>query len=841
MTIRKLSAAVLGVLILTAAAPAAAVEPIDGLLAGVPDPVDTVLPSEATASIDVHEARAGIEQAFTITVSHPSMLGPAAEPIDLVVVTLPDGLATALGGDAPGGWTSEVIDEGAAVEFSGGTLTPDSPASFSVTAHLDRPAADTTGTWRVDTSTDGGTTLAPATTEAAGDLDTTVRVLEVSALRATAPAEVGGEVPLSVSAGQAFEVTATIDNGGSGPLDVTPTVTGGGSTFVPPTSPVTIPAGTSVDVAFAVTLPAAGTVNLVADASAPGDVDGISEQLGVVVMAPLTVADAGDLSPTKVAPGEPYTFSLDVTVDGGVVADLDPTTSTVTFGSGAITAGLASPPQVSGPGSGTTTLTFGPVVIPDVPGGTYTGTVHLDGTDENGMTVSISFPLEDTLQVDLEVPAATPTITPPPARVGDEPALADGIEATIGGAVVDGGMPCGGCTVVDAQLEQFDEPDGVIVVSTPVAVTNTNGALGGSILVDRYAPTATAARLAVTVRDEVGEEAVGYSGWADVDTQGPTIASFVTGGSGGENDLMRIDGVFSEPAVLLDPAGKPLPVATADFSCGGHTVVAAQLATDRTSVQLTLAVPLVVNETPTCSYEPPAQRLIDRVDLPMMDVTVLATDGIAPLAVAIDEVDGRESVDGIFHTNQTEPLVSVSGTESSDIVEVIHDANGDGAVDAGDAVIGSEVAAGTTADVQLDDLGMIGDDFQLLTRATDAAGNKGPVTPFVLRLDVAPPTLGAATATDRTVTVPVSELLVPSVDQARDWRVVADDRLLSVSAASRSDGAETTFTLTVDDPAFDPATMALTEVRYRERDAASRYEDLAGNGLADSSTPISST
>lgn len=816
-----------GLLLATAAGPASALVPPPATPAP-PDPMDVVAPTQARASVDVRDIAAGTAAGvFTVTVTHPSPVPVLADPIDFVVVALPAGLVQAIGATGPAGWSGVVLDDGRTVEFSGGELPGAGTAPFVVTANVARPVADATGRWRALTSTDGGSNLVTALPADEGALDTMVGVLALTGLHVV-------DDDARVTEGQqGVEVRATVTNAGSGNLVVTTELDAGSLAVSPAADTATVPARTASDVLFTLVAGEPDTVDLSAATSAPRAAGG-KATTSLTVVKQLAVAYDDLLSPDVVVPGGEPSFRVGVTTSGDVSVTLDPALSSLSFPGTGIVAGLASPTTFAVP-AGDRLLSFAPTLVPlGTGGGSYTGKVHLVGTDENGKPVDLIVVVEDQVLVDIDGSAVTPVLTAPPPLVGDQAALTDGAKATFGGEVADPGAACASCTVTGAYLSQFDALGQPIGEALSVAVTvNAQGRLAGSSTIARFEPTAATVELVVTAVDAAGRSGSGTSAPVPVDNVAPVITTVRTGGPNpAAPDANRLDAIFSEPAVLLDPLGESMPIVPVDFSCEGHAVVGAELERDQRSVHLTLATPVGPDDAPGCSYRPAGQRLQDRVGLVVTDASIDGTDGIAPGAPTVEGVDGREAVDGVYATNRSSPVVTVADVAAGHHVEIFEDADSDGQIGDSDPPIGSATASGSAVAVALDDLGTNDRELTILVRATDGAGNVGVPSAHDLELDFTPPTLTAASVAVPTVTVTVSEELASGTDEARDWRVLgrdgSADMLFFVTAVAREG---VTITLTIEE-GYDPK-VHLVAVRHAKRNETTRYADRAGNALLD--------
>lgn len=770
------------------------------------------------AKVDVHQVLAGTQQAFTLTVTNP--VGATSRvtsvrvggPVDLFTIAAP--------ADATG-WT-EVVKNGFVTYTAdaGGGIAAGSSRTFGFVADALRPAADRNAAWSVSTSTDPGvpSRYAAADPSTPGALGTRVRTLEVLGIAITAPEQLVGDDSLNVTAGQEdVAVAVRVSNAGSAAQTATVTLAGATAT-TSTAAPVEIDAGEIVTVPFDVAFgDALGHGRLDANATAGASVAS-QKFLAYVADEPLElVMDPDNLAPNVVVPGRDVSFTNYLAVrgdDGAPAIDLDPDASEYRFSDGELRVPLGAALHLEA-GGGRWLPPTPLVTVPALADGEYGGVLHLEGTDSHGAAVAVDLPFRTgSLTVDSLVPVADIVLSAPDGVAGEDRSI------TLSGSIVDRDGPCGDCSLRDGEVQLFDAAGAIIDTidldqqscedyGSPAGGcedgwTNDEGTVGGAITPNsnhEWPVTATSARLVATVVDDVDLSSTTVTAPIDVDLLAPAYMSATT------VDPRTVVVQLSEPVTA--PAG----FAPGDWTCSGGPVPAAT--SDADTVVLSLARDLDRNATPTCSYSPIASRAEDRAGYDLVDGSVDAVDGIAPLA---------PEVDAPAFTNVSTPTLVIGGLNAGEAVAVFEDG----------FLVGSGAADGSSLDVTTDSLGTNDRVVVLDVEVTDAAGNVGPATEVEITLDFTAPALAAAeiarVGQTRDVTVTFAEPLVGPA-AANDWIVYNGLQGYTVSVAISGD----TVTLTVSDSAFQPQTMSLNGVAYDVfvADGSTRLTDRAGNIVAD--------
>lgn len=793
-------------------------------------------------SFDDQEVYAGAaQQLFEVTVENP--LTTDAATVNWVQVDPPD-IFSVVGGSGPDGWNANVRPDGSRVIFSGGSLLPGGSATFEVTANVGRPDADLALDWVVNASDDDGRTTTKYDPDFEDALSPMIRVLRVVDNRFTAPPEV---LDGDGTAGQSVDGVATVENLASGALDVTTELSGDGFTVTSAPGTVNIASQTQVDVPWTIELATDGTAQVIADASAqlpfPSDapVSQATDTIEILTAAVFAYID-DTLSPEVVVPGSDVQFSVQLENMGEVnVTSIDPTASSFDFAT--FSAPLESPTSMEGQSQAM--FTFARTTVPaTIADGTYSPTVTLAGTDQNGIAVSQTVDVTDLVTLDSNAPLVdVGVLLPVPAVAGEEPAATSDRDFQIEGSVTDADQACGDCDVT-GKVVMFDAA-GNEIGSESVSVTNDAGQIRATINVP-FVDGTVAARVDVTAVDAAGLPGTGSTDLFTVDLDEPHESTAETGGPSGR-DFRRIDITLDERVAF------PADLRSADFDVDGNIVTdvnyadSANIGNNDPAVQgndhpvgdqiiLTLGSDLDEDATPVVRFRPALnERPYDRVFLELGNFEIEAIDGIIPDLVQVDEIGGFEKLDR-FYTNQSAPEMVVSNVTEGHRIRVWEDVNANGAVDGEDRKVGEQVVMDDSgsATVQLDDLGGTDRDLVLLTRASDPGGNSGPLTEEALTLDfTAPEFLQISTDTSaQTITVSFGEPLRDGRNHAADWVAEALERghyvAMSIEEVT-GEAVTASRTLHLEEDGWDGSVDRLRYDFLGSED--DRYIDRAGNKL----------
>lgn len=821
------------------------------LLAG--SAVPALAAASGTARLLTPTIFAGSGGAVTIEVTNDASAGVlglgAGQAIDAVQVFLPTDVF-APRGDAdiqgPDGWTGfyDADLEVAYLLADGDGIAPGSKAEFVIAGVAADQADDAQGDLFVQVSDDGGVTSTNA-----GRLILTAKILEIVSAQVSKPDFALDADPTKVTTGQdnatvAVRVrnhgtqTRTVDAIVSTGTDSTSTASGTGSGSVP--------AGGEATVEVPVTFGAPGSLNLAVSAESASSAAKSTGISGITVQeAADATYRAGSLAPRAVVPGQLTTVKLSVDKTGPQAVRL----ASLTDRPGGAVLTIASHPTTIDrdlpAGSSTVNLEF-PVTIPlSVADGSYTPTLDLVGWDANGALVDLQPQGLEDIVLDRLAPFVDVLATPDaPVVNGATPAATDGRNITFSGTarLGSGGDKCTSCTITDAVIVALPSQ-----TRLPVDVTINNGDLSGSDAVD-FPDGTSAAYLEVTVAKNTGLTGTGDSANFEVDLVVPNVTSATTGRDAtgdfvdvtfselvGTKGMSRTDWrVDGNLVTSIEPA--PAPANPVDPSDDGKTTLRLRLGQQFSDS----------NATPAVQYSPSplSRRAFDRVDQGVLDATLTAVDGIAPLPPVIQLVSGYEETDGKFWTNDSTPSVTVGGLEvdASNTVAIYRDLNGNGELDASERTSSNRLGA-TSADAEqvtigaLSDLGNNDIDVPILAAVIDAVGNVSPVDPAVLGLDFTVPIIVQVIGNgDGTVTVTFDEPIAHGRDAAFDWTVTAiQDGTSRSRPVENVSGSGTTRTLAVSSAAYDPARGPITGATYRFRgtEPAERYQDRATNELAD--------
>lgn len=633
---------------------------------------------------------------------------------------------------APTGWTGTLTVHGDFVfDTTGAGIAPgNGTASFTVATSITRPTVDNTRAWRVDLSNDRGVTGAEATppTNDANALRTTIKVLQVTSVRFTAP---NGVLDGSSTTGQPVTAQLDVFNAGSGTLNVTPQITfanvlsgtpapgtaeASGSATCPGTQSLASLASATFTCTVTLThIHDAGRITVVGNASGTHATDGSATALTSTLSASAMTAAAFSfvaqtLQPTEVSPGKPFTFRATVNKTGQVGVTLTKANTTLTFGPPAtetcgnppaacptFRAELDQPATFAGGTQNGVVLQFKTATVPaGLPADTvppqgyrnYTPTLTITGADENDFAVSRSLSTDNVL-VDALGPIIDVISTPPPSQVPPAPAAAtDDQPVSFSGTITDRGANCGGCVITSAVIRQFNSAQVPIAgADIPVTINNNGGNLTGSFS-GKFArdadgkPLAFYMALQVVGKDLGGNATTRQSNILEVDNVLPAIAAAETGGRNPDGTHVSDQTVARTTIdVTISELIRANAVTPADFTVDGHRVAAAEPRPPQTSasfdtVRLTVDPKLGRNEEPVVTYAPTAAtRGSDRVGLRVLNASVTAIDGILPALPTINSIgSGATSArqEGQFFTNDDTPDISVT-IDPGDTVTVYED------------------------------------------------------------------------------------------------------------------------------------------------------------------------
>ncbi|HEV3474955.1 MAG TPA: hypothetical protein VG602_06295 [Actinomycetota bacterium] len=607
---------------------------------------------------------------------------------------------------------------------------------------------------------------------------------------------------------------------------------------------------------------------------------------------------ATSLSPKFAAPGARPVFSVRVNkhqkgaslttlTDGSPAATLEPSCAHATPCSTDFAFDGIGPTPLGGPATieagkvDSVLLQFAPLLIPTPeaggPGdGDHAVTINLGGTDANGAPISVR-PVPnvlDTIKIDASIPVIQGSdLSGPPSRCcAEDPAVKNGDTLSFSAAVTDRNSatgqqePCKTCQVVSSQLIQYATEDGKNEVGQRinVTVTNSGGALTGSYAGD-YSPQALSVQMATVVKDEAGNLSNGgaptFSDLFEVDNIAPTItaAAASPAPSIANQDLQRQLRVTFSEAVdnFTSPTDGVCP--GPDWRADNNTVVNCTRDANFRGASL-----LVSNELPddtpgfNLAYFPQTPLAFhDRTGNPIATgTTVKVQDLIPPKAPIVDEVAGEEAEDdGRFYTNNNNAPFLLSGAKAVKPGYTIQLWRENGLEDGlqtegtnADAKIGQAVAQASTVTItptspltHLDANGnapQAGVEHTVYTRALDTAIPANPTPSDLIRafevvVDKVAPALSAAQAQVDRIHVDFNEA-VEGTNSALFWELL-DKSGYSVTL-DQVTGSGSARDVLVDDAQYQAANAATIQYLYFGSPEG-RYEDLAGNDVADKTIP----
>ena len=838
-------------------------------------------PAAGTAAVDVKEVLAGRQTEFSFTVNNPSILGSDVNFVQIGPEFLGEGFTIVSGGAAD--WVFHVTNAGRA-RFTGGTIPAGESATFTVIGDPERPAEDLPVDWQVEVADDGsGSTVTNLTPAAIGALTTQIRVLQVTAINIVSPA---GATDNTVTQQQpGVQVASTVVNEGSAPLTVAPTLSSSGETIGAP-SPATasIPAGGSRTFTFPVTMGGPGARAFTGDATATG-ADAFSAQSPeFTVEDAATFAYTGNtLLPRASVSGLSQVFTLSLSKDKLPAVSLtNASRLTFTKGSDTFSTPLAGTTSV-GRGPGSLSLTFAPIAIPGNPttrdkDGSYTPSLQLVGTDDNGAPVSRTVSISDSFKIDNLMPVVLPTLAGPSGQSNPqgESVIKDGDTLTLGGEIKEGPGatdPRDATAVITSCnliVNQVTETGGIgaLVKTIPVpGCQNVGGQITGSIAPDDLGVNDGIVRLEVAARDAANNTSQpAASNFVAIDNLEPVFEA-ITGCGGAPAQLPIPNQTCDNTRTIRVNLSEPVKgdFKAPEFAVDGNAVLlASSTCTAETwcdQVVLTLATPIAEDDTPGVGYEffaptePVRPRAVDGPAHELGDGLVDAVDGIVPDLPNVATVsqngmaaDGTTvqnhygPQDGSFYTNDASPTFHITGLGQDYRALVALDTNGSGDYEEGvDTIIANCLSEAAEVDCEALGLGSDGD-YDILVTSIDNTGNlsqgrTGTLAgkrgrPLSLTLDRVSPAGTDFTAAATSVGVSFDEPLARGRNAAVDWfpfvmegtrKRIVKDTSVSGTGAARS--------ITLDSTENGVGLSGVSYIFDATPDL--RYQDRAGNYLAD--------
>lgn len=815
----------------------------------------------AKAVISAPEVVAGSSGTLTIEVSNPASGSITAKnaAINVVRVMPPISSSGSLTATLPSaadvpGWSKTRTPDGKGFRFAAtasSSPTAGTPAgttsgiadggkqAFTFSATYLAQSADTIGFWRVMTSTDGGSSYAEAN-GADSVLSQTVRAVAID----SAVLELKRSGFVTASQNNA-KLTVTVNNTAAQPATVTVSASNSSGDGMAPLT-VTVPARSSVPVTgyptFGSAASASRSLVVTAVGSTSGDgggsVSNSTTTSPYVVQAPMTFTCTG-LTPTVVGESALVRPKANITgsgIEGGVEsATLAASSSYLDFGSAVVGGTLRLGADLSAAAG--VTSTYVPFVdgrsAPASSDFTAPVTFKAVGADANGAVIDHTVSCGS---LDIDVTAATATIavsTPQkaPTRMGEAPGATTGgyvaknnDTVTFSGTVTSGGAP--DSAAVYCTLLEYE--DGAFVAQVDnIACTNTGGTFSAKYS-QYYNPRANSATLAVDVTDAAGNTSRAYSPSFLVDTDPPVFDELTSATVTGTTIVLGL----SELVAISHQPG--------DFGVtnGGLPVLVESVATDggdgkfSTSITLTLRTPIGEDATPTVTYAPaPNSAKADGAGNPLSG-TIVVSDGIAPGAPGVMDVDDRTLVNGSYYTNNPRPIFRITDVADQHQVSVYRDANANGHLDDGEAVLCETTNTDDISEVLcVTDATQVEGDQSLIVVSRDPSGNV-TVQPTQARLVVdftGPQIVGLEHTADGVIVV-LNEPLVGN-STPDDWFVARPDGESAVPASMSIDETRTRLTLgfgSVDAPIQQAATAVTYQVT-----GGTRYSDLAGNTMED--------
>lgn len=786
----------------------------------------------------------GEGQQFAVRVSGDS--GLLGERIDYVSISLPAATAGITLGpapvDPPEGWRVQSVRTGntQALKFNatGDTgISGDSSELFTFPADVAAPDSDRGGDISVQVSSNGGQNISRAS---GSPLPVAVRVLEVVDAQATAPK---GVTDQSATAGQKISYAVKVSNHASQALTVTPQLSSDNEDDqITEAAGRSMASGASATFDFPVRLgDSAGTRTLTAGARAT-DASAVTKATELRVQSRALLSLTSDtFSPRHVRSDAPIAYDFDVEARKSGKPALTLSSCLLNFAN--TSADLTGAPLTLDPGSQTHTLSFEQTSVRGDEG-TYDAKVHCTGQDDNDKEETYRLSLSQIVTIDNTAPLvsvadlAIPSgqdavkdgdpITVSGTIEGEKDSTLEFVQLRTGrGQVIDCPEPTrdGNDFSCEFSRGEIDFEAGTQSVRGEARAVDAAGNIGEGrgetdTIVDlqvpelHFAETETGSELGSQIRVQFDENRVISGGcaasqWA---VEGTTVSqvrysdgSTCRSGRSGPADapdnyrilvLTSTLGPDDEPAVTYRPG-----------DLGDNVTDGAANAAERKRID---SVTSIVPQAPQITQ-------VTRGD---------HRDGEREDAVA--DGDGTKSGTTTYWTNRAgnDLKVSFAGAKDGYRVQVV-----DGEEE---PVTEGLPIKGTSGEVAIP----IGETDGRVVRGIRLINNAGPgaIAYFDVVLDRAAPKIDTAEAGSPSpvtgeveVTVTFTDVLAAGRDFASDWWVIGDGGNSTQPAGVA--GSRKSRTLTVEDFKDDLAGVEY-ELSAGDDDGAARYEDRAGNLLA---------
>jgi hypothetical protein len=845
------------------------------LVGGVAGSASAAVP--AVARISLSEVSANSTGSISIEVTNPAATGgltasknPAINSVRIFPPLTSSGAPTATldTAGATTGFSAARTTDGSGFRFTatGPAATGSSPLKSSTPGIADAgkaifklgvsylpQAADAVGQWRVQTSTDGGSSYTDAAANGASELTQTVHTLSILTYPLTLS---GGLRAGKVTQGQTgITVSYVLKNVGTQAA----TVTLGASNVVGDAAPSTtavIGPGETFGYSAPVSFPRNGTraramASQVSGSSAAGAVGSKTIWTNEYVVQAPAAFSCTNLTPTLAHGGELIRPKVDIaqaTVSNGVEgATLQPAGTSLGYGTGIV--GGSTPLVSSQPTTAGATQTAVAFADARTSGGSadrsYPVSLTVGGIDLNGAAVAqsaVGCSGVSNLTVDVTSPVAAVTVTTPqhrPTAVGEAPGATTGDYVaknkdalTVGGTISDGGSPAAADTtsVPTCTLHEY----GSVGPITPqdIPCTNKAGVLSATAA-PQYNPTATSAQLEVTVRDTAGNvSAPALSAAWTVDTQPPAFDELASTTTTPSTIVLKTDELVAFGYQAADwtvtEGGTRHLVASVTGNGGAGKF--------GDSITLTLRDTLPEDATPTVTYAaaPGSTAAVDGAGNRLVDpVTVL--DGVAPRTPTLTAVDANGRQLGAFYTNHNRPAFTLGAVSAGHTASVYRDDNVNGVVDSGEVALCSATnTSGLAQIICQTDAAQPEGDYQVLVQTVDPNGNVS-VARAVERvvIDLSPAVITGFETDSGGILVSFDEP-VTGRDDANDWFVSGPSgvRVQPISVTSEANGTQRRLHFS-SDPGEAAIWGSATSVSYAFQGASGRYTDLAGNATPD--------
>lgn len=789
--------------------------------------------------------------------------------------------------DDPGanpGWTGKVTQAGSTTHFitytaDGSGISPGTFADFTFPVTADRPLrSDRSGPLSVQVAS-GTERATTASAVSEGALDATVRILEIlqGSLAPVAPTNADnskGVTDRTGTAGQTITYAFVVRNYAQEAVDVTGTMRAAdenSTDIVDPTlssQTVSVP-GNDATATFNVPVtlgPADGgdrAATFVAGAtgtstSGPSTAEDRDDRFTIQRPADIKFTE---LNPTRVKPGVSKTFSLRANKTGSQAFEL--TSSVLTFGTNRATLDEGS--RSFAKGSESPTLEYTTTDVISGSNGVTEASVENIGQDDNLADYDF-IRAAGQITIDDIVPNITIGVTLPTDQGHQQTAAKNGDKITVAGVITPG---TGSDTndIDTGSLKVVLQPDVGDAITVPVTTT-TNGNevhYSGSTATTWPENAATFVGKA-TVADTAGNGAGATSSTYLIDlvvpkldeTVGESIVVSPTQIRVKFTDLTGVRGGCDASFWLIDGT----PGAVKEVRHGDGALCTA--ATKDEGVRLLILrdeFALDVDQTPDVTYDGSHARpasLVPAKDGASNDAlrqTVQTVTDILPVKPSLVAVDrrtepGSTSFESAYHDTDEDAYytnvggadgirVTFGGAREGYTIQVL-DGQGNVLTQRKITKKSSNPFSKEFQDDTFVPLGAEDAEYARGLRFLSTAGNAGPVESLTLVLDTVVPALAGSTLTaPDTVKTTFSEKIVAGSDYWQDWFVSETIQTEEGTGHYTTNAVEVTSvdaltrTLTVElrDPtAFEAAYYMLTS------DGA-RYEDRAGNTIADSTLP----